>query len=421
MDPFILVLVLSACREEDPAPALAPPSPEAPEVPMIGEALADRCPDPTPRVPDTTDGDMHVATLTGATSSCNDGSPPSLYIRAGEPGHEGDWVLFLEGGKHCDLYEDCAVRWCGEEDYDASHMSSRWLPQTRAGAGIALQSAANSFSGYNQVYFHYCSSDRWTGTHEGFVFDDAQPAFRLNFLGSEIVSDAIDALSAGLSSDDGLVSLPQLSSAERVILSGSSAGGVGVVLNLDRVAEMLPLAEVIGLPDALFYADPLVLPPDVAATLSQNTVQRHEQRSLAWGALLDGSCVALHGEDPVCSDLDYVLREQISTPFLLHHDLLDPAIYEGSYGALLPVEEYAQAAVDTFTAWQQQGVGSVFLTGCGVHQYVPETVRFFGWTTAPEEGDPQNLHDAFDAFAQGRRPLYVLDDRSGSGSSCSAP
>lgn len=430
--------VFIACRAPEPeqehTPGSSSPDPlvppavvavdRPPDVPLIDEALALRCPDPTPVEPPVPPGeDLHKVTLTGGTSLCNDGTAPAIYIRAASnEARSGDWVLYIDGGNSCDSYEECAERWCGEDYHDASKMSSRWLPQTRRAAGIVSDQDESAFGDWNHVVFHYCSSDRWSGDKSDHVFtEEGQPPFRLYFHGSRVIDEAISALSTGVTSDDGAESLSGIDDASRVVFVGSSAGSFGVITNLDRVAEALPGVEVVGLPDAIFFADPSTLDADDASEISSRNEELHTLHDRVWGDRLDASCEAANGETPICSDLGAVLRDHLSTPFLLHHDLYDPNVYNGNYDSVMSMEEYAQAAVDTFTIWQQQGVGSVFLTGCGVHQYVQLNERFFGWTTAPEGGEPESLHSLFVKFMAGDRPQHLLDAVSGSRSQCGEP
>ena len=89
----------------------------------------------------------------------------------------------------------------------------------------------------NHIYIPYCSSDIWSG--DSF----ASSAGDLSFLGSRIVSQVITEL------------LPRgLSDAKLLLLAGSSAGAAGVMINLDRIADLLAnagsKADVRGLADS---------------------------------------------------------------------------------------------------------------------------------------------------------------------------
>jgi hypothetical protein len=77
----------------------------------------------------------------------------------------------------------------------------------------------------NHVFVPYCSSDSWSGTR-------TKPESRdsLRFMGSLIVRQVIaDLIPLGLGHSQGA----------DLLMAGSSAGGLGVVLNLDKVRTFL--------------------------------------------------------------------------------------------------------------------------------------------------------------------------------------
>lgn len=94
----------------------------------------------------------------------------------------------------------------------------------------------------NHVFIPYCSSDIWSGD------SPASSAGDLSFLGSRIVEQVITEL------------LPRgLSDAKLLLLAGSSAGAAGVMINLDRIAQLLAnsgsKADVRGLADSGWILD----------------------------------------------------------------------------------------------------------------------------------------------------------------------
>ena len=117
-----------------------------------------------PKPPVTPGNDLHRLTLRDPNALCNDGSPAVLYIKpAQDPAHSSEWVFHLQGGGNCGGYEECRGRWCGEDFYDAAKMSSQWNPDSIKGQGVFSTSPDNSFSGANQVFLYYCSSDNLIG------------------------------------------------------------------------------------------------------------------------------------------------------------------------------------------------------------------------------------------------------------------
>lgn len=93
--------------------------------------------------------------------------------------------------------------------------------------GVLVGGILSSISGENP-YWHdanhvlvpYCSSDSWSGTR---TLSDARDGW--SFMGSLIVRQVIaDLIPLGLDRSQG----------GELLLAGSSAGGLGVMLNLDK-------------------------------------------------------------------------------------------------------------------------------------------------------------------------------------------
>ncbi|XP_069133357.1 palmitoleoyl-protein carboxylesterase notum1'-like [Argopecten irradians] len=176
--------------------------------------------------------------LKNASITCNDGSRAGYYIRKSYGSKR--WIVFLEGGWYCFDRPSCQLRW--ESKHMRSLMSSLDWPEIRAGTGILSWDPKENpyYFNANIVVVPYCSSDSWTGTSrssEGYAF-----------LGSYIVEAVIREL------------IPKgLQRARRLMLAGSSAGGTGVLTNLDRVADLMsklaPNVEVRGIADSGWFVD----------------------------------------------------------------------------------------------------------------------------------------------------------------------
>jgi hypothetical protein len=162
---------------------------------------------------------------------CNDGTPFALEVR--DQGSD-TWVVQVMGGFFC---EDVAVP-CAERRPNLTTTLPRpdgSSGQVRSHGLHALSKEENpDFHAANHVRLHYCSSDLWlgastarqptTGSADGWFFSG-----RVNF-------------QAGLE----WLASNGLEPADRVLLVGYSAGGAGVVGNLDRVSEVLPEASAAG-------------------------------------------------------------------------------------------------------------------------------------------------------------------------------
>ncbi|XP_050026869.1 palmitoleoyl-protein carboxylesterase NOTUM [Dermacentor andersoni] len=156
--------------------------------------------------------------LANGTAVCNDGSPAGYYIRK-RPGNRR-WILFLEGGWHCYDDKSCAGRWMRTRQL----MSSLQWPDSRQVGGIlsANREENQYWWNANHVLVPYCSSDAWSGATNGKT--DTGYAF----MGSLILQSVVrELLGRGLYEG------------KLLLLAGSSAGGAGVLLNVDRIADLL--------------------------------------------------------------------------------------------------------------------------------------------------------------------------------------
>jgi len=138
-------------------------------------------------------------------------------------------------------------------------MSSSGWGQLFAQTGLfATNPAQNPWATANLVFVKYCSSDSWFGDAP------ASPAtFGFAFRGARIVQAVVTALVAhnGLGSSGG---------PERLLFAGCSAGGRGVLTNLDAVTAAVPAnVQVLGLLDAAAWVD---VQPIIPGELSLQTM-----------------------------------------------------------------------------------------------------------------------------------------------------
>ncbi|KAJ8315347.1 hypothetical protein KUTeg_007497 [Tegillarca granosa] len=138
--------------------------------------------------------------LKNNTITCNDGTSAGYYIRKSYGSKK--WIIFLEGGWYCFDNKSCQLRWLSK--HMRTYMTSISWPEMKA--------------------------------------DD------YSYLGSYIIEEVIKEL------------LPKgLSKARKMILAGSSAGATGVLMNLDRIADMMkifaPRVEVRGIADSGWFVD----------------------------------------------------------------------------------------------------------------------------------------------------------------------
>nr|XP_023507522.1 palmitoleoyl-protein carboxylesterase NOTUM [Equus caballus] len=183
--------------------------------------------------------DLRLHLLLNTSVTCNDGSPAGYYLKESKGSRR--WLLFLEGGWYCFNRENCDSRY----DTMPRLMSSKDWPRTRTGTGILSSQPEENphWWNANMVFIPYCSSDVWSGA------SSKSEKNEYAFMGALIIREVVqELLGRGLNG------------AKVLLLAGSSAGGTGVLLNVDRVAEQLeelgyPAIQVRGLADSGWFLD----------------------------------------------------------------------------------------------------------------------------------------------------------------------
>ena len=320
--------------------------------PTLSERLGDcggAFRDPGPYPNQLSEGeDLHRVTLDSPTALCNDGTQAVIYVRPGSGEDIDRWSIHLQGGASCTTYEECAARWCGDEFYDASKMSSQWAPEAVAGDGITSLDPENPFAAWSHAYFYYCSSDVWTGQSEATVRSQAGEDMRLQRRGHEILAAGIEALRRSPVSDDSDVIMPDLDDAEFVLLSGTSAGSSGAQHHADWLAAQFPAIPVRAAFDAAVTPAPATVDPAAQASIDAyhqaNAEQRLADEPVA--PFADESCLQYQGASADtwrCYTANHALYNHVTTPFFARMDLYDSQTIE-SYTAMgLTSDEFALA------------------------------------------------------------------------------
>jgi len=183
-------------------------------------------------------------------------------------------------------------------------MSASAGPELRESNGIQSTSAQDNpdFYNANHVYVHYCSSDFWSG-HRAASDETGGRAFQGLSIFRAVIQDLMDA---------SITAAPNLTEAKFVLLSGSSAGGAGVLVHLDWLAAQLPNVNVRGVDDAGWFLDSQ--PFDASLPTPREIVTAGYK---FWNGTVDESCAAKHvGEEGVCL-LGPLVYPEISTPLFV--------------------------------------------------------------------------------------------------------
>jgi len=174
-------------------------------------------------------------------AACLDGTAPGYWWSPGTAGGASRWVLHAQGGGWCWTEAECA-----ERAKTGLGSSKSWGATTSCyGAcdGILSRNCTENpdFCEWNHVFIGYCDgssfSGRVDGLHEG-----------LHYRGRPNLDAVLDSL----------VATSRLDTADAVIFTGGSAGGLTTYLQVDHVASRLPRVPMVrGLGDAGWFLDTL--------------------------------------------------------------------------------------------------------------------------------------------------------------------
>ncbi|XP_063954827.1 palmitoleoyl-protein carboxylesterase NOTUM-like isoform X1 [Lytechinus pictus] len=246
--------------------------------------------------------------VTNRSVTCNDGSPAGYYLRKSYESKK--WLIFLEGGFYCFDTESCRNRY----NQSINQMSSRAWPQTKTGSGVMSADPEENPIWWksNVVFIPYCSSDVWTGRSL------ASETGTYSFMGADILQQVLtDLLSEGLMD------------AKQLVLAGSSAGGTGVLLNLDRVASMMDeagsTAKVVGLADSGWFLDTEPLgntQADCILDLYCNPARTLQRGTKLWNSLVPETCLNSYTEKWKCF-YGFRIHQSLKTPVYIFQWLYD--------------------------------------------------------------------------------------------------
>ena len=278
----------------------------------------------------------------------------------------------------------------------------------------------NMLGNANQVFMYYCSSDNWAGQSDDVVIPagDANPDFRLHFRGETIQNAVIDALIAGVTSDDGTATMPRFEGEGFALWTGTSGGCQGVANTADRFAVRAAdqgLSPYIVC-DANFGPSPDDLPAGEALNaFVADRANRFEISSTYAMPLRDQSCMAQLADDPTLCELSgYVLANHVvGAPLFVRMDLGDQSIGESYFSAGFSLEEYARGVrTALLSAAAGEGVEaaprpiSVYGPACGQHVGLTNDDWFLEASITVDDVEV-TFHDALVAWTQGRDVVAV--------------
>ena len=173
---------------------------------------------------------------------CNDFSPAFYYMEEENSltpfsPNQDNWIIFFEGGGGCSTFQECNERFTEIENNPL--MSSKNYPESVEGRDLLSTNSTENplFHNFTRVLVPYCTQDAYLADRdhpsmlrgEDFSFNSTADADNFAYKGKVIFRTLIRTLIE----DEGLAY------ASKVVLAGSSAGGVGLLNHLDWVVETL--------------------------------------------------------------------------------------------------------------------------------------------------------------------------------------
>ncbi len=288
---------------------------------------------------------------------CNDGTPAVYYFRQGSGSGANNWVIFMSGGGLCFSVESCNERNVQFPEL----MTSRGKPSTFVGNGILsdVSSQNPDFFNANHVAIPYCSSDLWSGDREQ---SGATGGFE--FRGMKIVRAIVNDLRNKSGNN--------LTSANRILLTGTSAGGIGAMVHLDWLAAQFPSKEVKGSNDAGWTpAQALSLPIPGSVFPVQQALQ-------LWNGKPDASCAQANSN---AKHLCYSsgVYPFLNAPLMVQMSQYDPIFLSG-LGVRFPFNPAEKAIADLFASAVRESltdVDAAFSPRTNTHGVLPYK-RFTG-------------------------------------------
>ncbi|EFN84998.1 Protein notum-like protein, partial [Harpegnathos saltator] len=242
--------------------------------------------------------------LSNRSITCNDGSQAGFYLRKSQSSKQ--WIVYLEGGWYCYDHTSCRNRWLRLRHL----MTSTQWPDTRdVGGLLSPNEDENPFwHNANHVFVPYCTSDSWSGTR-------ATPEGMFSFMGAEVLVQVVrDLIPLGLEG------------ARSLLLAGSSAGGTGVMLNLNRIHNLvhhelgLKHVDVRGVSDSGWFLDRVPYSPNGLASIGAI----HKGMDL-WKSRIPHNCVAKYRTEPWRCFFGYRLYPTLTAPLFVFQWLFDEA------------------------------------------------------------------------------------------------
>ena len=173
---------------------------------------------------------------------CMDGSSPAYYFRKGYGDGKANWIIHLHGGAWC--YD---LRSCSKRRNSILGSTKRSLEEDIGGFFHGILSNDHkvnpNFYNWNNIVLTYCDGGLFSGNRDKPLVGKGKKYY---FQGRRVLRSQLEDIKKKMN----------LTAGKNIILSGTSAGGLSLILQANYIRRFLPeKAKIRGLVDAGYFLD----------------------------------------------------------------------------------------------------------------------------------------------------------------------
>lgn len=264
---------------------------------------------------------------------CIDGTWPGFYHRRSTTG-SNNWLLVLLGGGWCHTPSECYQR--SQTLYGSSSFWPRTLDH---GLGLTSANASTNptFHDWNVIVYIYCDGSSYSG---GLVAPYVFNGTTLFSRGQAIFDAVLTDIERRWSVD---------STAQRAVLYGESAGGIGCLSHVDQLAARWANVDVRGLCDSSFFIPVAAFSPPNTTVVIPTMSNVFKFFNVTAG--LDQSCIAGEAEPFRCLIAETIVP-YISAPLFMLQSQVDCDQFENVDLGCLPAPDNLPAPTPACNATQ---------------------------------------------------------------------
>ena len=295
---------------------------------------------------------------------CNDRTPAKYYFSPGtDAGNR--WVIFLESGGGCSDIADCNERY----ERAPELMSSSRLPLCAEGTDLLSRDRDDNPLYWNSthVLVPYCSSDLFLGQTSKlgpFYWHNDSKYNDFSFRGFTVFQSIVEDLLASHG----------LHLATHVVLSGSSAGGIGVMAHAKWMKNSIPHAEMKLLIDSAWFVNfhghlETRLKPETNELIDYTSVEAcQDDPWLGYPCCLSAACMIQRSHLP--SDVSIYFVQSLYDIFILKDSIAEiaDAANSSAEDVLRIVNGYGGAMNASMQMTSSNRIG-MFSPACFQHVY----------------------------------------------------